>query len=186
MAQAYPKIPIIGSASEQVEGVTHKVSSGDTVSVCNGAVHVQVLESPCHTKGHVMYYIENEAIFSGDTFFVGGCGRFFEGSAQEMWNNVQQMKNIPGNVKMFCGHEYTIQNFKFAQTVEPNNEVLSRKRQWAEEQRSKDLPTVPSTLQEEFSYNPFFRCDQKELQDKFETDDPVQVMKLLRQKKDNF
>ena len=136
-----------------------------------GKTSIQILNTPCHTKGHVGFYIESSvksrggAFFSGDAIFVGGCGKFFEGDGTVMYDTISNvlLKHIPKNTKLYCGHEYTVSNLKFALKIEPKNLAIQEKLKWALEQRSKSLPTVPSTFEDELKYNIFLRYDSEAL-----------------------
>ncbi|CAG9093820.1 unnamed protein product [Plutella xylostella] len=124
---------------------------------------------------------------SGDTLFLGGCGRFFEGNAQQMHNAlITVLSNLPDATKVFCGHEYTLQNLKYAAHVEPDNEDVKSKIAWAEEKRAQQLPTVPSSIGEEKSYNPFMRVNSPSVQQFAGKNNPVETMKAIRDAKDNF
>ncbi|XP_075021613.1 hydroxyacylglutathione hydrolase-like protein isoform X3 [Calonectris borealis] len=124
---------------------------------------------------------------TGDTLFVGGCGKFFEGTAEQMYANLTQILGaLPKETKVFCGHECTVRNLKFALKVEPENEIVKKKLAWAKQRDDEDLPTVPSTLQEEFLYNPFLRVTEEPLQKFTGKTDPVEVLRTLRTEKDNF
>ncbi|NWW46180.1 HAGHL protein, partial [Pedionomus torquatus] len=158
-----------------------------------GAIRVRCLFTPCHTSGHMCYFMWEDgspdapALFSGDTLFVGGCGRFFEGTAEQMYTNLTQiLGTLPKETKVFCGHECTVRNLKFALKVEPENEIVKKKLAWAKQRDDEDLPTVPSTLQEEFLYNPFLRVTEEPLQKFTGKTDPVEVLRTLRTEKDNF
>ncbi|NXT30627.1 HAGHL protein, partial [Syrrhaptes paradoxus] len=124
---------------------------------------------------------------AGDTLFVGGCGKFFEGTAEQMYTNLTHvLGTLPKETKVFCGHECTVRNLKFALKVEPENEIVKKKLAWAKQRDDEDLPTVPSTLQEEFLYNPFLRVTEEPLQRFTGKTDPVEVLRTLRTEKDNF
>uniref|UniRef100_A0A8C4K4X2 Hydroxyacylglutathione hydrolase like n=1 Tax=Dromaius novaehollandiae TaxID=8790 RepID=A0A8C4K4X2_DRONO len=156
-----------------------------------GAIRVRCLLTPGHTSGHVCYFMwEDEspdapALFSGDTLLVGGCGRLCEGTAEQMYAALTGVLGaLPKETKVFCGHECTVRNLKFASKVEPENEVVKKKLAWAKRRDDEDLPTVPSTLQEEFLYNPFLRVEP--LQRFTGKTDPVEVLRTLRAEKDRF
>ncbi|XP_031462801.1 hydroxyacylglutathione hydrolase-like protein isoform X3 [Phasianus colchicus] len=158
-----------------------------------GAIRVRCLFTPCHTSGHMCYFMWEDgspdapALFSGDTLFVGGCGRFLEGTAEQMYANFTQvLGNLPKETKVFCGHECTVRNLKFALKVEPENEAVKKKLAWARQRDDEDLPTVPSTLQEEFLYNPFLRVTEEAVQKFTGRKEPVEVLRALRTEKDNF
>ena len=152
-----------------------------------GSTRIQLLNTPCHTAGHVGFYIESNiqrlggVFFSGDTIFVGGCGKFFEGNGSIMYETISNviLKHIPENTKLYCGHEYTVSNLKFAMKVEPENDFIKEKLKWALEQRSKLLPTIPSTMKEEMKYNVFLRYDSSELLKTLHLDEKTTKGKVL-------
>lgn len=118
---------------------------------------------------------------------MSGCGRFFEGNAEQMYNNlVQILSKLPENTLVYCGHEYSLQNLKFSLFVEPNNEKTQSKLKWAELKRASNLQTIPSTLKEELEYNPFMRVDLDHFKNRYSQTDAVLVMKELRKEKDNW
>jgi len=144
-------------------------------------VRGHVLAVPCHTRGHVAYYLQDEdnrVVFTGDTLFVGGCGRFFEGSAQEMQTAFERVLALPGDTLMYPGHEYTVANLRWAAQVDKDNLHLQAKLAWAEEARRQGTPTVPSTLQAELTYNLFLRA--AHFQALTGTSDPVSCLAELR------
>nr|DBA19288.1 TPA: hypothetical protein GDO54_015149 [Pyxicephalus adspersus] len=175
----------------RVGAVTQRVSHLTTFQV--GSLHVKCLYTPCHTSGHICYYVtkpnssEPPAVFTGDTLFVAGCGKFFEGTAEEMYKAlIEILGSLPPETRVYCGHEYTINNLKFARHVEPNNQQIKQKLSWAKETYSKGEPTIPSTLAEEFTYNPFMRVREKSVQDHAGESDPISTMASIRKEKDNF
>merc|ERR1719429_186399 len=178
------------AGDERIDGVTRLIKHGDQVRV--GGINISCLFTPCHTTGHICYFIthnNDKFVFTGDTLFLGGCGRFFEGTAEQM---TQAMINIlaplPPDTKVFCGHEYSLQNLGFAEHVEPDNQHIKDKISWCEEMRnaSPPQPTVPSTIAEELLINPFMRVDQSPVQSHAGQTDPVETMRALRAEKDNF
>uniref|UniRef100_A0A8C5IPH7 Hydroxyacylglutathione hydrolase like n=1 Tax=Junco hyemalis TaxID=40217 RepID=A0A8C5IPH7_JUNHY len=165
----------------------------DPLSPQFGTIRVRCLFTPCHTSGHMCYFMWEDdspdapALFSGDTLFVGGCGQFFEGTAEQMHTNLTQiLGTLPKDTKVFCGHECTVRNLKFALKVEPENEVVKEKLAWAKQRDDEDLPTVPSTLQEEFLYNPFLRVTEEAVQRFTGRTEPVEVLRALRSHRDTF
>ncbi|CAE8743810.1 unnamed protein product [Polarella glacialis] len=129
------------------------------------------------------------ALFCGDTLFVAGCGRFMEGSALDMHESLSRLVKLPPSTRVFCGHEYTVGNLKYACSLEPENELLQERLRAAEEQRAAGLPTVPSTLAEELEHNPFLRTRDPKIADALrcpECNDPLEVMSRLRRGKDTF
>ncbi|NWX40390.1 HAGHL protein, partial [Steatornis caripensis] len=190
LARLCPGLRVYG-ADERIGALTHKVTHDQELTF--GAIRVRCLFTPCHTSGHMCYFMWEDgspdapALFSGDTLFVGGCGKFFEGTAEQMYANLTQILGaLPKETKVFCGHECTVRNLKFALKVEPENEIVKKKLAWAKQRDDEDLPTVPSTLQEEFLYNPFLRVTEEPLQKFTGKTDPVEVLRALRTEKDNF
>ncbi|XP_018094794.1 hydroxyacylglutathione hydrolase, mitochondrial isoform X2 [Xenopus laevis] len=175
----------------RVGALTRKVSHLTTFQV--GSLHVKCLYTPCHTSGHICYYVtkpnstEPPAVFTGDTLFVAGCGKFFEGTAEEMYAAlIEVLGRLPPETRVYCGHEYTINNLKFARHVEPNNEAIKQKLAWAKETYYNGEPTIPSTLAEEFTFNPFMRVREKSVQEHAREQDPISTMGAIRKEKDNF
>lgn len=136
----------------------HIVPEGSTVSVLGE--DFSVLAVPGHTLDHIAYYSRGEqALFCGDTLFVGGCGRVFEGTPPQMRASLSKLTQLPADTRVFCAHEYTLANLHFAQLVEPDNADLSRFLSACEKRRQNNQPTVPSLIGEELAYNPFLRWD---------------------------
>ncbi|KAI9981469.1 hypothetical protein PInf_009221 [Phytophthora infestans] len=179
------QIPVVGGPGDAVEAQTHSVTNGDVVKL--GDLDVNVYFTPCHTRDHVLYHCQ-DALFTGDTLFIAGCGRFFSGNAAEMHHALNEVvAKLPEDTKIYCGHEYTTSNLRFAAHVEPENEVVQKKLAWAEEKTKNGQPTVPSTVKEELATNPFMRVTKESVQ-KFANNekDPVKVMGIVRAAKDNF
>ena len=156
--QAATGAPITAPAeAEKVSKVDRIVREGDPVTVA-GAKAV-VWEIPAHTAGHIAYYFEDEGmIFVGDTMFAMGCGRLFEGTAQQMYSNLQRIAALPENVRIYCGHEYTLGNGRFAAHAEPGNAEIARRLRDVEAMRERGEITLPSTVAEERATNPFVRA----------------------------
>ncbi|KXS10408.1 hydroxyacyl glutathione hydrolase [Gonapodya prolifera JEL478] len=188
LASLVPGVRIYGS-DDRIPALTNSVSHNDTFKI--GSLTVTVLHTPCHTSGHICYYVVGEdgqkAVFTGDTLFIGGCGRFFEGTASEMVKNLTEtLGKLPGETKVWCGHEYTKSNLLFARHIEPTNSaILSRL------ERIKANPTeqtVPSTIAEEHLLNPFVRCALPQVIERVGTPagDVVASMAKLREMKNGF
>lgn len=178
---------------DRIDALTHHVQHGQTFSI--GEIDVKCLSTPCHTKGHICYYVSSKdnappAVFTGDTLFLGGCGRFFEGDAVQMHAAlIQVLATLPQHTHVYCGHEYSLQNLRFGLTVEPNNLDLQAKLAWAKAARDAKppLPTVPSTIGDELRYNPFMRVTEASVQAYAgRAGDAVQTMKVIRDKKDHW
>ncbi len=173
-------------------GCTDMIKGGDIITIDNFKFHV--ISTPCHTEGHVTFYSTSSStpvLFPGDTIFLAGCGRFFEGTGTDMYHSMNRIKeqNMPLDTKIFCGHEYSLSNLAFAQAVEPSNMELNKKLRWVIEQRNENLPTIPSTWGEELSYNPFLRLDQPEIQtsiNAMQNESMEDIMSKVRLGKDNY
>ena len=140
----------------------HIVAEGDTVSVLG--TDFDVLNVPGHTLDHIAYYsLTQQALFCGDTLFVGGCGRVFEGTPPQMRASLEKLSRLPGDTSIFCAHEYTLANLRFARLVEPENAELRGFLATCEQKREQNEPTVPSTISVELSCNPFLRWDSSDI-----------------------
>jgi hydroxyacylglutathione hydrolase len=180
---------IIGSKadSHRIPALDRAVVEGDVVNI--GGYSAQVITTAGHTSGHIVYYFaDDNALFCGDTLFVMGCGRLFEGSATELWQSLQKLKALPPKTRVYCAHEYSQANGCFALTVEPDNIALQEKMTIINQLRANGLPTVPSTIGEELATNPFLRDHSLTLQAKFKgiSNSPVELFTKLRQLKDSF
>lgn len=153
---------IYGPAAEAIPGITRPVLGGDKVTLPELDFSFEVIDIPGHTHGHIAYY-GNESLFCGDTLFGCGCGRVFEGTMEQMHASLEKLSRLPGNTRVYCAHEYTLANIRFAKTVEPKNEDLARREAEAVELRKRDLPTLPSTIGLERRTNPFLRCSALEV-----------------------
>lgn len=180
---------IIGSKSDasRIPGIQQQVSDGDSFDL--GGHPVRVLDLSGHTQGHIAYYFQNDAIlFSGDALFALGCGRLFEGSAEQMWTSLQKVMALPEDTLLYCGHEYTQANAQFALSVEPQNEELVARAEQIDKLRSEGKPTVPSSLALEKRTNPFLRPMSVDLQKTvgLEGAPLVEVFAETRRRKDVF
>ncbi len=169
----------------RIPSVDRGIKEHDVINL--GTHSAQVIATAGHTSGHIVYYFaEDNALFCGDTLFVMGCGRLFEGSAAELWQSLQKLKALPPKTRVYCAHEYTQANGRFALTVEPDNIALQEKMIQVNELRANGLPTVPSTIGEELATNPFLRDLSSTLQAKFKGIAPVELFAKLRRLKDSF
>jgi hydroxyacylglutathione hydrolase len=180
---------IIGSAADKhrIPAIDRCVSDGEHITI--GKHSAQVMETAGHTSGHIVYYFaEDNALFCGDTLFVMGCGRLFEGSAEQLWQSLQKLKTLPAETRVYCAHEYSENNARFALSVEPDNLALQQKMKVIQQRRANNLPTVPSTIGEELSTNPFLREDSPAIRATLScmTNTPVEVFARLRRLKDSF
>ena len=184
-------VPVYGPRGEPIPTVTKSVGEGDEVRIAHLGLRFKVLAIPGHTRAHVAYYGANR-LFCGDTLFACGCGRLFEGTAEQMAHSLAKLAALPDETLVYSGHEYTLANIDFARAVEPDNEVLRARAQSDAETRRSNRPTLPSTIGREKQTNPFLRCAQPSVvaaADKFlcrSTQDPVQVLAAIRQWKNSF
>lgn len=149
-------IPVYGPADEDIPTVTHPVSDGDNIFEPQTGLRFEVISIPGHTSGHIAYY-GNNMLFCGDTLFSGGCGRLFEGTAEQMLTSLTRLASLPADTAVYCGHEYTAANLRFAILLEPENDAVRDHMKHVDELRSRHLPTLPSTLALEKNINPFLR-----------------------------
>src|SRR2546421_4550816 len=150
------------SEAARIPDVDATVGEGDTVNV--GALEVKVIETPGHTLGQVNYFFPaDKLLFAGDTLFSIGCGRVIEGTPELMWQSLMKLRALPDDTQVYCGHEYTETNIRFALTIEPNNAALKARAEEAKRQRAAGQPTVPSPLCEEKRANVFLRADVPEV-----------------------
>ena len=180
---------IIGPKADRdrIPGIDVEVEEGDTVAL--GEAMAEVFFVPGHTRGHIAYWFEESAaLFCGDTLFALGCGRLFEGTPQQMWSSLSKFRKLPEDTRVFCAHEYTQANARFALSVEPENQALQARSREIDAARAQDRPTVPSTLGEELATNPFLRVDQPGLAANvgLAGSEPVAVFAEVRRRKDNF
>ena len=144
--------------AERIPGLDHAVGEGDTIDF--GGSEIRVLETPGHTLGHIAYFIPDaHAAFVGDTLFAMGAGRIFEGNAEMMWRSLKKIMELPHDTEIYCGHEYTAANAKFALSVDPQNEALKARAKLVETLRAAGKATLPTRLDEELATNPFLRAD---------------------------
>lgn len=145
----------------------------------------KVLNVPGHTAIHVAYYGGN-SLFCGDTLFGCGCGRIFDGSAEQLYVSLQKIAQLPDDTLVYCAHEYTLNNIRFALSVDPDNTALQARQQTDQKLRDQGLPTLPSTLKLEKATNPFLRCDTAALQEIANSSDKLTVFRMTRELKNNF
>lgn len=152
-------VPVFGPRHEPIPGLTHPVDASTIVPLPALELEFQVLDVPGHTLGHVAYYGAN-SLFCGDTLFSCGCGRLFEGTAEQMHASLQKLAALPADTRVYCAHEYTLSNIRFAQAVEPDNLDLQAREQEVLGLLARQQPSLPSTLDLERRTNPFLRTGQ--------------------------
>lgn len=163
----FPVVPVYGPAREQsrIKGITVPLHGNDRVDIAALGLQLEVIEVPGHTLGHIAYYTaQQQMLFCGDTLFAGGCGRLFEGSPQQMLDSLGKLADLPAATQVYCAHEYTLSNLKFAAEVEPGNAELAARIVRERARREQGLPTVPSTIGLERETNPFLRASSSEIQ----------------------
>lgn len=180
---------IVGPAydAERIPGIDVQVREGDRVRL--GATEAEVFFVPGHTRGHIAYWFaEADALFCGDTLFALGCGRLFEGTPPQMWESLQKLRSLPRSARVYCAHEYTQANARFALSLERDHAGLLARARAIDAARAKGEPTVPSTLGEELDTNPFLRADDPMLARAvaMEGGDPARVFAEVRARKDSF
>lgn len=226
MVKMFPELSVYGG-DQRIPELEKKVNHGDIIKL--GTLTIECLSTPCHTRGHICYYVTSEpdrqpvdstttttgtsttttpgasntsqqqqqqhgqdntierAVFTGDTLFIAGCGRFFEGTSEQMDHNLNNiLGGLPSDTKVYCGHEYTVTNLKFALSVEPANIDIKNKLQWAQNKVTKKEPTVPSSIGEEKKINPFMRIRSPSVKKYAGETDELEVMSVLRQRKNDF
>ncbi|MGE0384032.1 MAG: hydroxyacylglutathione hydrolase [Gammaproteobacteria bacterium] len=172
---------------DRIPGIDVHVGEGDRYPF--GHTSAAVFDVPGHTRGHIAYWFEAEqALFCGDTLFALGCGRLFEGTPEQMWASLSKLRNLPPVTKVYCAHEYTQSNGRFALSVEPDNFSLIARMLRVDAARERGEATVPSTLIEELATNPFLRPESESLQRTLGMigADPVAVFAETRRRKDSF
>ena len=180
---------IIGPRNEadKIPGLDRPVGEGDEVRL--GASTARVFDTPGHTAGHIIYYFaEDGAAFVGDTIFALGCGRLFEGTAEQMWDSLSKIAALPAETKLYCAHEYTAANAAFALSVEPDHEALKARAAKIAALRADDRPTVPTSVAAELAASPFMRAEDPTLQAALGMAGaaPVEVFAEVRRRKDAF
>jgi hydroxyacylglutathione hydrolase len=180
---------IVGPAGEagSIPGIDTQVAGGDTFTWAGR--DVRVMDCPGHTKGHIAFHMPSEAaVLAGDTLFSLGCGRVFEGTMQEMYLSVSQFKTLHPSTRLYCGHEYTQSNARFAMSVEPRNAALQQRAAEVDRLRAQGKMTCPSTIAEELRTNPFLRTGSPEIRSNLglQQADDAEVFAELRRRKDGF
>jgi hydroxyacylglutathione hydrolase len=162
------KCEVVGAKSDRnrIPGITRTVQQGDIISFAGE--EATVMENPGHTTGAISFFMQTKGnepphVYTGDTLFLGGCGRLFEGSPEMMWQSMLDLRQLPPETMVHCGHEYTLSNLRFAQHLEPDNHEIHKRLERVEDLRKKNLATVPAPLETELKTNPFLRADDSKL-----------------------
>ena len=187
--------PVYGPRNEPIETLTHPVSEGGRVAIPQLGVDLSVLDIPGHTRAHIAYYgavSGRLSLFCGDTLFACGCGRVFEGTPAQMYASLAKLLALPDETLVYCGHEYTLANIGFAQSLEPGNPALAARERRDRLLREQGKPTLPSTLADEKATNPFLRCGEPaviESANKYlgaRIADPARVFAAIREMKNRL
>lgn len=184
-------VPVYGPKSDNIDDITHEVKEHDVIHLPLTDITFTILEIPGHTLDHIAY-VNDKMLFCGDTLFSAGCGRLFEGTAQQMFQSLQKIAALPEETKVYCAHEYTVSNLAFAHHVEPRNKDILSFIERSKKLRALNLPTLPSTIDEERKINPFLRCDKKDIIEHVEQHfhvsltEPWEVFAYLREWKNQF
>lgn len=181
---------VFGPATESITALSHPLRGGETIALSALQCEFRVLAVPGHTLGHVAYYCP-DTLFCGDTLFAGGCGRVFEGTPAQMFESLSRLKALPDMTSVYCAHEYTEANLRFALAVEPGNRRLRQRVNEVAVARAKGWATVPSLLELEKATNPFLRCAESEVVVSAQSREaaalsPVEVFSVLREWKNSF
>jgi hydroxyacylglutathione hydrolase len=189
----HTKVPVYGPRNEAIASVTVPLSEGDRVVLPELPLQLSVLDVPGHTRGHIAYVAAEQGwLFCGDTLFAAGCGRLFEGTPAQMMASLGKLSALPPDTQVYCAHEYTMANLRFAQAVEPGNPALRQRIADEQAKRDRGQPTVPSSIGLELQTNPFLRYTEasvtQTLQDngRLDTHAPVAAFAALREWKNVY
>jgi hydroxyacylglutathione hydrolase len=187
------KVPVFGPRSESIPTITHSLVEDDVVTIPELRLRLSVLDVPGHTRGHIAYVAHEQGwLFCGDTLFAGGCGRLFEGTPEQMAASLAKLAALPDATQVYCAHEYTLSNLRFAHEVEPGNAALNERIDADKAKRDRGQPTVPSTIGVEKATNPFLRYQEAEILNRLIRDghiadgEPIAAFAALRQWKNDY
>lgn len=186
----YRAVPTFGPASEVIPGDPVRLREGDVVDLPSLGLRFDVLDVPGHTAGHIAY-VGHGAVFCGDTLFSAGCGRLFEGTAEQMSTSLAKLASLPDDTAVFCAHEYTVSNLLFSLAVEPDNADSRAYLEECRARRAKGQATVPSNMRRERNVNPFLRCHQETVKQAAEARagrglNRTEIFAVIREWKDGF
>lgn len=184
-------IPVYGPHDPRVPDATQRLREGESITLPHFGIRLTVLEVPGHTSSHIAFY-GADMLFCGDTLFAAGCGRLFEGTPAQMHDSLSKFMRLPDRTRVYCAHEYTLANIRFARAADPGNQTLADWEARARAMREVDAPTVPSTIGLERAANPFVRCAESAVIASASQragkplGDPVSVLATIREWKNNF
>ena len=185
------KVPVLGPHDERIREVTQPLRDGEHCKLPHFGIEFEVFEIPGHTRTHIAFH-GGGMLFSGDTLFAAGCGRLFEGTPRQMHDSLSRLMQLPDETRVYCGHEYTVSNVRFALAADPENVALRELEARAKALRDRDLPTLPSTVGQEKATNPFVRVREPAVIASANRyagrtlDDPVSVLGVIREWKNRF
>lgn len=185
------KVPVFGPHDERISEITHRLKEGSRFTLPHFGIEFEVSEIPGHTRSHISFH-GGGMLFCGDTLFAAGCGRLFEGTPRQMHDSLSRLMQLPDDTRVYCGHEYTLANIRFAKAAEPGNAALPDLEMKARQQRDQDLPTLPSTIGQEKATNPFVRVSEPAVVASAsrhagkQLEDPVSVLAAVREWKNSF
>jgi hydroxyacylglutathione hydrolase len=180
---------IVGPAKDRDRIPGIDIGVDETAPWRFGSHVARILEIPAHTRAHIAFaFNDDAAVFTGDTLFAMGCGRLFEGTPQMMWTSLSKLMRLDDEMRVYCGHEYTLNNGRFALTLEPGNQALQARMAEVETLRARNAPTIPSTIEREKATNPFLRPGSADIRRALgmERDNDVAVFAEMRRRKDAF
>jgi hydroxyacylglutathione hydrolase len=191
--KAHYQCPVYGPYNDSLSMIDVRLAQGQQLSLDFLDNQFEIIELPGHTLDHIAFYDASKSqLFCGDTLFAAGCGRLFEGTPSQMYNSLAKLTKLPANTKVYCTHEYTLDNLNFALTVEPDNQQLQKRLEQCKQLRDKDQPTLPSDITTELATNPFLRADQPaikasaEQQSNAKLSSNIDVFAQIRRMKDSF
>jgi hydroxyacylglutathione hydrolase len=188
---AKTKVPVYGPQDERIPEVSERLADGQRFTLPHFNIEMETLEIPGHTRSHIAFHGDG-LLFCGDTLFAAGCGRLFEGTPRQMHDSLTRLARLPDATRVYCGHEYTLSNLKFARAVEPDNRRLPELETRMQALRERDQPTLPSTIAQEKATNPFLRVAEPTIVHSASTraakklEDPVSVLAEIRDWKNSF
>jgi hydroxyacylglutathione hydrolase len=188
---AHRNVPVFAPHDERIAEATLRVGDGDHARLDEFGLDFEVLEIPGHTRSHIAFH-GNGLLFCGDTLFACGCGRLFEGTPAQMFRSLSRLAALPDDTQVYCGHEYTLSNIRFAKAVEPDNQKLRALEPEMQQLRERGVPTLPSVIGREKHTNPFLRCREPAVIEAASRaagvalTDPAQVLGAIREWKDHF
>jgi hydroxyacylglutathione hydrolase len=185
------KVPVFAPHDDRIADATHRVRDGATFELPHFGTAFEVMDIPGHTRSHIAFY-GGGVLFCGDTLFAVGCGRLFEGTPQQMYDSLNRLAQLPDTTQVYCGHEYTLSNIRFAKAVEPANKDVVELEARARKQVEQGTPTIPTSMAQEKRTNPFLRVNEPEIiasanrRTGRTLTEPVGVLAAIREWKNSF